>query len=265
MASKQITKSKRNGNGTRPRRVAKRPPKPVVSLRESAAPPSRAPRAKEISTTHVRFHFASLLRLSDNLVAKAVNVYDRLFALDQRDEVEIYLEMGKDLVREDKLDEALVALRKVLASRPDHGDALFEVGLIHLRRGAPHAAVEILTKAKASGRKNHRLHLHLAEALLRQDKLDEALVELDEALAFKPSEPDVHYRRGVILDRLERYGEAVQSFESAIQLSPSEVRYHQTLGFTLETLGRRSDAIKCFKRALELERPIEDASGFASQ
>jgi tetratricopeptide (TPR) repeat protein len=265
MARQAITKSKRNIGATRPRRRQKRASKPVRANAESALSASVAPASAQFNTTQVRFHFATLLRVSDNLVAKAVAVYDRLFALDQRDETDIYLKMGKDLVREHKFDEALQALRKVLASRPEHPEALMEVGSIHLRRGAPHAAAEMLEKAKAAGKRTHKLHLQLAEALLRQDQLDAALGELDAALVFKPAEHDAHYRRGVILDRMERYAEAVQSFQTAIELSPSEVRYHQSLGFTLETLGRRSDAIKCFKRALELERPIHEAGELAGE
>jgi tetratricopeptide (TPR) repeat protein len=266
MARQQATKVKRSGNGSRPRSTPKRAPRPVPSLSESTVPVVRTQNGngKQFNATQFRFHFASLLRLSDNLVAKAVAVYDRLFALDQREQTEIYMQMGQELVREHKFDEALVALRKVLASRPEHGDALLEVGLIHLKRGAPHAAVEVLRKAKDTGMRSHKLHVHLADALLRQDRLDDALTELDAALAFKPGEAEAHYRRGVVLDRLERYDDAAQAFRAAIDLLPGEVRYHQSLGFTLETLGRRTEAIKCFKRALELERPREDAAGFAN-
>jgi tetratricopeptide (TPR) repeat protein len=115
----------------------------------------------------------------------------------------------------------------------------------------------VLEKAKAAGVKNAKLRLLLADALCLEEKLEEALAEMDAALALEPEVADTHYQRGVLLDRLERHGDAVAAFENAIRFAPREIRYHQSLGFTLETLGRRADAIRSFKRALEFERARE--------
>lgn len=258
MAKNGATKTKRNGNGIQRRAPSKRPTRarsaPPASVRPNGLPLAKPKPATSSGVTHLRYHFATALRMADNLVAKAVSVYDRLFALDPREASEIHLQMGKELAREDKLDEALESLRKVLASKPDHGEALLELGLIHVRRGAPHAAAEMLEKAKNAGQRSHRLHLQLARVLGSQDKHEEALQELRAAIALEPKHADSHFQCGVMLDRLGRYAEAVKAFEAAIQLAPEEVRYQQSLGFTFETLGRRTEAIKCFKRALEMER-----------
>ncbi len=269
----QTSTTKRKPRAARRPSPTKRAPKKKVRpagasggaapRRAPAAPRSAATDPAPINMTHLRFHLASLLRLSDNLVSKAVGLYDRLFALDQRDETAIYLELGKDLAREERFDEALVALRKVLVARPNDSEALFELGMIHLKRGAPQAAAGALEKAKKAGVQSHLLHLRLAEAHSLQENLDAALVELEAAIALKPEIPDGHYQRGILLDRLERYPEAVGAFETAIELDPTEIRYHQSLGFTLETMGQRKNAIRCFKRALELERSVTVASDFA--
>lgn len=236
----RVTKPKRNGKAALETRRA-------TSIDRGSSPPA----------TDWRFHVATLMRVSDNLVSRAVDAYDRTFALDKREESEIYLEIGKKLAEEEKVDDALRALRRVLRTRPDHPEALFEIGLIHVRRGAPRAALEMLQKAKVAGMKSIRLNLLLADVLSQEDRHVEALKELDAALAIKPNAADTHYRRGVILDRLERHADAIESFEEAIRLAPREVRYHQSLGFSLETMGRRPAAIKCFKRALDLERQRE--------
>lgn len=250
MAKQAAAKTKRNMSTTVRKKAVRARSRPALSM-----PPERS--SSPVATTDWRFHFATLMRVSDNLVARAVGAYDRMFALDERDKSEIHLEMGKKLAAEEKLDEALGAFRKVLRVRPDHEQALFEAGMIHLRRGAPLAAIEMLQKAKAAGMKSHQLQLVLADALTREGRSEEALQEIDQALAIKPNVADTHYRRGVLLDRLDRHEEAVEAFESAIELAPREVRFHQSLGFTLETMGRRGPAIKCFKRALELERARE--------
>jgi tetratricopeptide (TPR) repeat protein len=209
------------------------------------------------ATADWRFHFAALARVSDNLISRAINAYDRLFGLDEEEAGQIHFELGKRLADEERLDEAICALRNVLRARPDHVDALFELGKIQLRRGASRAAVEALERAKAAGLKSTKLRLLLAEALIREEKLRDALKETEAVLAAEPHVADVHYRHAMVLDRLERHVEAVAALENAIRLAPREVRYHQSMGFTLECLGRRADAIRSFKRALEFERSRE--------
>ena len=209
------------------------------------------------ATADWRFHLAALARVSDNLISRAINAYDRLFGLAEDEAGEIHFELGKRLADEDRLDEAISALRNALRARPNHVDALFELGKIQLRRGASRAAVEAFERAKASGFRGKKLRLLLAEALVREEKPQDALKETEAVLAAEPEVADVHYRHALVLDRLERHAEAVAALENAIRLAPREVRYHQSLGFSLESLGRRTDAIRSFKRALEFERSRE--------
>ncbi len=223
------------------------------------------PTSPSVPPTDWRFYVASLMRVSDNLVSRAVNAYDRTFALDKREQSEIYLEIGKKLASEEKIDDALRALRKVVQAKPDHAEALYEIGVLHVRRGVPRAAIEVLEKAKAAGMRTVRLHLLLADVLGREERFGEALEEIDSAIALKPTVSDTHYRRGVLLDRIERHEEAIDAFEEAVRLSPGEIRYHQSLGFALETAGRRGAAIKCFKRALELERQREIETSYSDE
>jgi tetratricopeptide (TPR) repeat protein len=209
------------------------------------------------SATDWRFHLAALARVSDNLVSRAVNAYDRLFGLDQEEASEIHYELGKRLAEEDRLEESVSALRNVLRARPHHAEALYELGKVQLRRGASRAAVEALQRAKTAGLKSTKLRLLLAEALVSDEKFQEALKETEAALKTEPDVADIHYRHAMVLDRLERHAEAAAVLENAIRIAPHEVRYHQSLGFTLESLGRREDAVRSFKRALEFERSRE--------
>lgn len=213
----------------------------------------RSRRSAASSETALRFRLASLLRLSDNWVNKAVGAYDRLFELGTTDQAEIYLEMGKEFARGGKLEEALEALRKAGDLRPDDGEPVFEVGLIHLKKRAPEAAVSSFTRARALGVNGYRMHKALAEAFTELERLEEALTELQGARDLDPEDPDISFQIGMTFDRLGRYDEAVEAYERAIELAPDAVAYHQSLGLTLDSAGRRKDAIKCFKRALALE------------
>jgi tetratricopeptide (TPR) repeat protein len=234
------------------KKMVRRKPDPMVTIE----PESNGVGVMQVATDW-RFQLASLTRISDNLVARAVQAYDRLFGLDDREESEIYFDVAKRLVEEEKVEEAIATFRKVLKSNPEHPSALYELGLLHMRRGAPLAAIATLKQAKAAGVSERKLHVLLADALTREEQLDAALEELDAAIEMKTNVADTHYRRGLLLDRMSRHADAVASFEKALEIAPREIRYHQSLGFTLETMGRRADAIKCFKRALEAERARE--------
>jgi tetratricopeptide (TPR) repeat protein len=255
MAKELAAVSKRNGKPVRRRRRSSgthsvHPPvepalSPATTSESSIAPSGDA---------QWRFLVASLLRVSDNLMNRVLRIYDGLFALDRRDQADIYLQMGKELSQRGRLEDAVETLRKALELKPDEPLALLEIGSVHLRRGAPQAALEALEKARSLGQPSYRLHTLLVETLTRQDRNEEALAELECALKIRPRSAENHYRLGVVLDRLGRFEEAVGAFEKAIELAPDQVVYYQTLGFTLESMGRRRAAITCFKRALELER-----------
>ncbi len=234
---------------------------PPVSQRRSSpkSPPSgpvpglRRPEAR--GGDDLRYHLASLVRMSDNLVAKAVEAYDRLFALDVRDQAEIHLQMGADLAQDGNVRGAIAALRKALQLRPDDAQIRVRLGELYLtRRHAPEAALREFVAAAEQGADDAKLHLMKAEALSSLERHEEAVVALERALELDPQSAEASYRLGVALDAAGEFKSAVQAFRYAIELAPHEVVYHQSLGLTLESAGRRREAIRSFKRALELER-----------
>lgn len=255
---------RRESNGTaarNPRNGGSSPPKPervrLPVLEPAAARPvpsairgrNRAPGGD----LHLRFKFASLLRLSDNLVRKAVTVYDRLFLLEEGDQAEIYLELGRQLVRDGKPQDAIEAFRKASSVKPEQSAPLVELGLLHASRGALEAAAQAFQKAKGLGQPSYKLHMSLADVLTQQAKYEEAVEELENALRLRKDIAEIPYRLGVALSRTGRCEEAIDAFELAIEIAPQEVAYHQSLGFALESVSRRPEAVECFKRALELE------------
>lgn len=204
-----------------------------------------------------RFGLASLVRVSDKIVAGLVAAYNRALALDEDEEAEIYVRIGQDLAREGRAREAQEALRRAVALEPGHGAAWYELGVLHLRRGAALASAKALCRAKESGYDVFRVHRQLAEALIRQEQLEDAVEALKEARGARPDEAETIYRLGTVLDRMGRYGEAVDVLRRAVELAPEEPDYHQSLGLALESAGQRKEAVECFKRALDMEHARE--------
>jgi tetratricopeptide (TPR) repeat protein len=252
---KRVSKPPRNGarvNGAFSNGRATSERKRTLPVIQDAAVP-RPLRQSGTSETQLRYWLASLVRLSDNIVLKAVHAYNKIFELKTEDQADIYLEMAREFERDGKTEEVLEALRKAVALRPDDGKIRLQIGLLHLKAKAPAAAIQAFQKAKELGYSSYRLHVSLAQALVRQKELDQALTEYQQALALRPESPEALHKMGLLLDQLGRFQDAVLAFQKAVELDPGEVLYHQSLGFALESAGRRSEAVKCFKRALELE------------
>jgi tetratricopeptide (TPR) repeat protein len=239
-----------NGSGTvTPRRGRALP----VIQDQGAAPP----RLSQSSETELRYWLASLVRLSDNIVFRAVRAYNRVFELEREDQADIYLAMARDFEREGKVEEVLEALNKAGIARPEDGRIRMQIGLLRLKAKAPRAAMQAFQQAKDLGYSTYRLHMSMAEALVQENDHERALREYEHALALSPDSAEVMHKLGTVLDRLGRYQEATEHFRRAVELAPDEVLYHQSLGFALESAGRRSDAVKCFKQALELEQRLQ--------
>lgn len=241
---------------------------PLIDESEARESPRLSPMRRKRSTqgeTQMRFVLASILRISDKLVASAVRAYDRLFELDPEDQYEIYLQMGLDFAQSGRSQEAQSALREAMKLRPDDPTPRLEIAQIYLKKRAPQAAIQVLDEAKAQGHDSYRLHKMLAEAWLLDEKLEPAARALEEALRLKPDTPQCCYQLGVLLDRLGQHDRAVLVLEHAITLKPREVSYHQSLGFALESAGRRPEAIRSFKRALELEHANNDGHAHLRQ
>jgi tetratricopeptide (TPR) repeat protein len=201
-----------------------------------------------------RVRMASILRLSDVLLERAVAAYDRLFNLDTREESEIYLEVGTQLARGGRRDEALEALRTAAEQRPDDGAPWVQIARLYMQKHAYKAALDAFKKAGDRGETGFKFHYKYAEALIAVDDHEGAARELKLAIDARPEAHEALYRMASAQDRLGRHEEAAEALKKALELQPDEIVYHQSLGFTFESMGRRKEAIKCFKAALDLER-----------
>ncbi|RLB45899.1 MAG: hypothetical protein DRJ42_28885 [Deltaproteobacteria bacterium] len=191
--------------------------------------------------------------MSDNFVMRMVELYDGLFALDEKDECDLYLDLGRQFLADGRPTEALQLFRKATVIQPDAPAAWVEMGRHYLIRKAPKAALTALNKALDLGVESAEVHRCLAEALVLQDRFEEAEDELEIGLELDPESPECWFDVGLLRDARGDFDLAVEAFTKAADLEPDKVSHHQRLGFALESAGRRSEAIVSFKAALKLE------------
>jgi tetratricopeptide (TPR) repeat protein len=89
--------------------------------------------------------------------------------------------------------------------------------------------------------------------LLQKGQANEALAEIDTALASEPSDPSLNNLRGLVAAQLGRTGEAEASFRKVIRLLPHAAMGYNNLAALLWQLGRYAEAAKSFRQALTEE------------
>ena len=199
-------------------------------------------------------------------------------------DAEVQSRLGEALERIGALDAAIAAYRLSLAERPDSRKTSTSLILALVKAGQGGEAVErargtsaaaprdperLFTLGLAQSEVNvddaigtfrrvlelapgHVLaRYNLALVLKRTDRLEDALDELDRALAVEPR-PEVLYTRGIIHWHRGDLDRAASALREAIAMQPRYVEAHSALGSVLNAKRDRAGAAAALRRAITL-------------
>ena len=119
-------------------------------------------------------------------------------------------------------------------------DGGYEEAVLHYRK-----AIE--------GKPSAEAHSGLGFALNQLERLDEAAVEHEAAVALDPSLAVVHRNRALTQARLGAYEEAILSYRRAVAIEP-RVSTHYSLAGVLRAAGRSDEAEAEYRRGRELSQ-----------
>jgi Flp pilus assembly protein TadD len=100
---------------------------------------------------------------------------------------------------------------------------------------------------------------NLANALVSQNRLQEAIPHYARAIALKPTHAEAYGNMGVLLARQGRFPEASAYYVRALQLKPDSAEIHNNLGVALVELGRVEEATRHYLRAIKLKPDYAEA------
>ncbi len=140
------------------------------------------------------------------------------------DAANAYINSGRQLLRQQRTDEAIASFRQALPLAP----------------------------------RNARLHADLGLLLAKQKKTAEALTLLDRALELDPDQVQVLVKLAEIHNQQDDSTRAEALVQRALQLAPRSTSAHLVLGVVRHHQVRLPEALACYRQALtlRLEKPI---------
>jgi tetratricopeptide (TPR) repeat protein len=147
-------------------------------------------------------------------------------------------------------DQASQYLAGVLASNPEHPEALrLEAGILGLR-GQHAQAVNAMQRAVAQREDDPLYHNTLGTVLADAGDFDGAIAALRRAAELQPDFATAWYNLGIILTRCVRYAEAGEALRRAVALAPQHALARAQLADALKVSGQVDEAIAEYRKVL---------------
>ena len=151
-----------------------------------------------------------------------------------------------------KLDEAEHLYREILKTDPKHPDANHNLGILLDTLNQITDALELFKTATEENPNIEQYWISYTNALVKENKFNEAEVACRKALEFNPGSAEVYNSLGIILNNLGRLDEAETNYKKAIELKPDYSQAYNNLGIILDKIGRLDEAETNYKKATEL-------------
>jgi tetratricopeptide (TPR) repeat protein len=179
--------------------------------------------------------------LGKNMYPEARKCLSEAIRLNPQDS-DAWNNLGSVSGREEKYDEAVTEFRRAAEANPNHWNAVQNMMQIYQYQGRiaeGQKAIEGLI-ARAPG--NADLHLGLAIAMMAQNNLQGARLELEMSIRLRPNNPDAINNLGALLLRMGLTQEALERFEECRRLAPDFNRAALNTAVVYNRAGQRDQA-----------------------
>lgn len=161
-------------------------------------------------------------------------------------------EEARRLHQAGRLQDALRLYQHVIAGNPGHGGAMHMMGLVAYEIGRTDTAVDLLGQAAVLDPLVGAVHSNFGLALMARGRRKEAEASFRRALVLGP-QAQTHASLAQLLLEQGRLEEALTHFRSAAERNPSLAVAHAGAGETLAKLGRLPEAELAYEKAAHLD------------
>lgn len=169
------------------------------------------------------------------------------------------LTQGNELLRQDKLPEAVAAYEAALKKDPESEDTHYNLAFALAKLGRTDEAIAHYQEALRILPDYAEAHNNLGNLLVKVGRLDEAVAHFHEAITVFPEYAAAHNNLGRALGQQGKVNEAILKFRKAIELQPDYLEAHFNLGNAYLLQGRPDEAIQQFETVLRLQPGFEPA------
>lgn len=152
-----------------------------------------------------------------------------------------------------RLAQAEQIYRQILATNPQHADALHLLGVAAHQRGDHSAARNLILKAISLRPDNADYHNNYGEVCRAAGLLAEAEQAYRRAIAIDSTQGSYYSNLCLALRESGKLAQAIEAGRKAIQLSPDNVVAHLNLANALSDSNRFDQALACYQRALSID------------
>jgi predicted TPR repeat methyltransferase len=155
--------------------------------------------------------------------------------------------------RDGNLVEAEHWCRQALESVPEHGEALYLLGVIAFENVDDASAIDFLSRATQERPKHARAFFYLGAACHRLQNPSAALAAVLKAIALDPGLVEAHFQLGLVYQAQDELGEAEAAYRQGLKLDPDNARLHDALGTALHKAGRFEEAVTLYQQGLAID------------
>jgi len=155
---------------------------------------------------------------------------------------------------------AAALYEKILEESTNNVHALSRL-VFCLGQGGEPARAEKAARTLVSNYPNSPVgYVDLAYVLLNQGRTDDALAEVEKALAVAPIEPEAYRVRGIVLSEKDRDNEATEAFRTALAMEPENAEIMRDYYHHLRTIGDHRTTERMVHTVIKAEQPncVED-------
>lgn len=166
--------------------------------------------------------------------------------------LEAYLTMGNLYLKQNEPSQARDSFQAVLKLSPDSAAGLFGMAFAYEKEQNWDAARTGFQRVLALDPRDSKALFHLGDIALAEKKYDEALVFLQKAVEKDPEQAISRNRLGACLLEMEKYDDALREFKAALGMNDRMPNAHFNSALVFEAHGDVDSAIAEYKKELEL-------------
>jgi tetratricopeptide (TPR) repeat protein len=182
--------------------------------------------------------------------------FDRHFALSTRHPE---LVDAVKLLQQGKLGKAERIVRDLLKRFPTDVTAIRVLADLGVKMGQLRDAGLLLERCLELAPEFHMARHAYAMVLMRRQKPEAAIHEVEKLLAHEPNNPNFLALKASVLNRIGDQAGALEIYARVLQSYPNQARAQMSYGHTLKTVGRLDESIEAYKKCIQLSPEVGEA------